>query len=228
MKYVFITGGSRGLGRMLCEAFAKEQYGIFLNYVQNEEAALQAKQELESQYSVPVFLMKGDVSDPCQVKTMFDTVQGITKQIDVLILNAGIDHVCEIPEKSYESFMRVLSVNLVGNFLMTQTFGMAMEEQKYGTIIYINSDNAIDQNDPVTLEYDVSKAGLLMLAKDYAQYFQYVKVHTVAPGWMDTQMNVIPEDIKKEISFVDLETVCQTVLETLISKETGNVVVVRK
>ena len=116
---------------------------------------------------------------------------------------------------------------MLSNFLLTQKFGLEMESNGHGTIIYINSDNVIDSNDFVTLEYDVSKAGLLMLAKDYAKYFKNVRIHTIAPGWMDTSMNDIPGEIKDEFSFVPTSDVAKLVLKQVNVKESGNVVVIR-
>ena len=164
---VLITGGTRGLGREIANFFAHNSYELYLNYFSNEKEAIKTKKEIESTYKVNVSLLKGDISD----EKFIDYLNNNINDLDVLVCNAGIDNVCEVEEKNYQSFKRVLEVNLIANFLLTQKLGMKMEESGKGTIIYINSDNVIDQNDPVTLEYDVSKAGLLMLAKDYAAYF---------------------------------------------------------
>ena len=222
MKKVLITGGTRGLGKEIAKVFALDGYEIYLNYFDNDEEAFKTKNEL-FEYGVNVLLIKGDISDERFVDYLFNKIGNL----DVLVCNAGIDNVCDIKDKNYASFKRVLEVNLFANFLLTQKFGLQMESNGYGVIIYINSDNVIDKNDDVTLEYDVSKSGLLMLAKDYAKYFKNVKIHTIAPGWMDTSMNDIPDEIKDEFSFVPTSDVAKLVLKQVNVKESGNVVVIR-
>lgn len=221
MKKVLITGGTRGLGKDIAKIFAENGYEIYLNYFNNDDEALKTKKEILAEYQVEVKLLKGDISKE-EVINSFKI-----NNLDVLVCNAGIDNVCDIEDKTYESFKRVIEVNLLSNFLLTQKFGLEMESNGHGTIIYINSDNVIDSNDFVTLEYDVSKAGLLMLAKDYAKYFKNVKIHTIAPGWMDTRMNDIPDEVKDEFSFVPTTEVAKLVLKQVNVKESGNVEVIR-
>lgn len=221
MKKVLITGGTRGLGKDIAKIFAENGYEIYLNYFNNDDEALKTKKEIFAEYQVEVKLLKGDISKE-EVINSFKI-----NNLDVLVCNAGIDNVCDIEDKTYESFKRVIEVNLLSNFLLTQKFGLEMESNGHGTIIYINSDNVIDSNDFVTLEYDVSKAGLLMLAKDYAKYFKNVKIHTIAPGWMDTRMNDIPDEVKDEFSFVPTREVAKLVLKQVNVKESGNVEVIR-
>ena len=220
---VFITGGTRGLGKEIAQIFAKNNAEIYLNYYENDKEAINTKRFLEQTYHCQINLLKGDISKE-------ETIKEFTKiltNLDVLICNAGIDKPSSIPEKTIQSFKRIIDVNLTANFLLTQYLGLQMEKQQKGCIIYINSDNALDKFDSVTLEYDVSKSGLLMLAKDYAKYFKYVKIHTIMPGWLNTDMNNLTADIKQMISFVDIKKVAQKVYEEVKNKQTGNVEVIR-
>ncbi len=222
-KYVLITGASRGLGKKLAYFFAKKNYGLLLNYVKSDDLALKMKEDIIKTYNIPVHLLKYDLEKEEEIEALFKEVCDLHIIPDVLILNAGIDHVCEIKDKTYQSFLKILKVNLLSNFLLTQLFGPLMEENKKNCIIYINSDNVIDAFDPVTLEYDVSKSGLLMLANDYAKYFQHLKIHTIAPGFMDTSMNDEFALEKDLIPFVSIEHVCEVVYEQVLKKQTGNI-----
>ncbi len=223
MKKVLITGGTRGLGKAISMLFAKEGYKLYLNYYADDDAAFSLKKDLETLYHSDVTLLKGDIASEKFVDELFLKV-GL---VDVLICNAGIDNVCDIECKTYASFKRVMDVNLFANYLLTFKFGMAMEKHGSGVIIYINSDNVIDKNDPVSLEYDISKAGLLMLANDFAKYFENVFIHTIAPGWMDTNMNDIPLCLKDEFKFVSCDEVALLVLKQVSSLKSGNVEVIR-
>lgn len=226
MKNVFITGASGGLGKSLAIYFASKGYSLCLHGFANYDALTILKEEIEVKYHVKVNLFKCDLNDPLNVYTMFEEFKKLNITIDTLILNAGIDNVCEVKDKTYESFMRVLNVNLISNFIMMQTFGFLMNETG-GNICFINSDNAIDQNDDVTLEYDVSKSGLLMLAKDYQKAYSNLKIFSICPGFMDTGMADMPSDIKKLISFVSIDKVVECIYEMVSTDKKEDVVVIR-
>ena len=131
-----------------------------------------------------------------------------------------IENNSELEEKNPETFLKVFSLNTLAPFLLMKMFGKEIN-QNYGSIINISSDNTLGKNDPRTMEYDVSKAGLNMLTKDFALELPHVHVNAIAFGWLDTKMNDIPEDIKKYIKFVPLEKATKEILTFLDSKETG-------
>jgi 3-oxoacyl-[acyl-carrier protein] reductase len=86
--------------------------------------------------------------------------------------------------------MKTLDINLVAPFLLCKKIGPKMVDNKYGIIINISSTNGIDTPYIESIDYDASKAGLISLSKNLANYFApYVRVNTICPGWVNTEMN---------------------------------------
>ena len=110
--------------------------------------------------------------------------------------------------KSKDEFMKVVSVNLLGTFLMSKAFGKNMFERKSGSIINISSNNGIDSYYKESIDYDASKAGVINMGHNLANiYSPYVRVNTVCPGWIDTPMNesINPSFKEKEINKILLK-----------------------
>lgn len=107
--------------------------------------------------------------------------------IDIIINNAGISLDSEVDAKNKETFQKILDVNLIGTFLVCKYGHKIM---KKGSIINISSTNGIDTYYPYGLDYDASKAGVISLTKNLAiEYAPNIRVNTVAPGWINTEMN---------------------------------------
>jgi len=223
MKTVFITGANGGLGYHLAEYLVKKDYFLILNYHVHKENLL----ILQSMYPSNTFLIQGDVSDEQQVYAMKKKCDDQGLKVDVLINNAGIDHVSEMNAKNTETFMRVWKVNTLGPFLMSKVFGEDINSRK-GSIINITSDNTFGANDSVTMEYDASKAALNMLTYDFAKLYDDAYVNGIAFGWLDTAMNDFSSDMKKFIDFVPMEKAVKAIEDLFTSRETGKIEVIQK
>ena len=189
-KVCLVTGGSRGIGKATVIEYAKNGYDVVINYVSDELAANFLKEEVEREYKVKALTIKCDVSNETDVKNMVNEVISTFGKIDVLVNNAGIAIDTVFEDKTKENFMRTLEVNLVGTFLVSKEAGKFMLNAKSGSIINVSSTNGIDTIYPESLDYDASKAGVISLTKNLAvAYHPYVRVNTVAPGWVYTDMN---------------------------------------
>lgn len=199
-KVAFITGGSRGIGKAISERFAKEGYNIVINFKENINRAEKLKIKLESKYNVEVMLVKADLSDENSIIQMVDKIIDKYKKIDVLVNNAGIVIDKEFDERTVKDWTATIKVNLIAPFLLTKLIGSKMFEEKSGTIINISSTNGINTYYPSSVDYDASKSGLISLTYDSAvQYAPYVRVNCVAPGWVNTEMNMdLEEDFVKD------------------------------
>lgn len=200
-KVVLVTGGSRGIGKATIIEFAKKGYNVVINYLNSKQEALELKKIVEDNYHVQVLVIKADVSNEEDIKKMVDEIILEFGHIDCLVNNAGIAIDTIFEDKTKENFLKILNTNLIGPFLVSKEVGKYMLKEKKGSIINISSTNGIDTIYPESLDYDASKAGLISLTKNLAiQYAPYIRVNSVAPGWVLTDMNrELDEDfIKKE------------------------------
>ncbi len=189
-KVVLITGASRGIGKSIAQEFASKGYNVVINYLTSKENALELQKEIESKYHVKALTIKADVADEKEVLNMVDAVIAEFGFIDVLVNNAAIAIDTIFEDKNKENFLKILNTNLIGPFLVSKEVAKYMLARKKGSIINISSTNGIDTIYPESLDYDASKAGLISLTKNLAiEYAPYIRVNSVAPGWVVTDMN---------------------------------------
>lgn len=199
-KTVIVTGGSRGIGAATVRYFAKNNYNVVINYVSNDEAAENLKNEIENNYNVEVLTIKANVKEENEVKELVNKVINKFGNIDCLINNAGIAIDSTLEDKTVENFQEILNVNLIGTFLMCKYVGEVMLKQGQGSIVNISSTNGIDSFYSYSMDYDASKAGVISLSHNFANlYAPTIRVNTIAPGWVNTEMNQeLDDEYKKE------------------------------
>lgn len=187
---VIVTGGSRGIGAAISERFAKEGYNVVINYVNNDERAILLKEKLENKYNADILLVKADISKEEDVKNLINKTIENFKYINCIINNAAIAIDKPFLDKTPEEFRKTLDVNLVGPFMLSKHAYNYLINASNASIINISSTNGIDTMYPESIDYDASKAGLISLTKNLASaYAPRVRVNSVAPGWVKTEMN---------------------------------------
>lgn len=199
-KSVLITGSASGIGKEIARVLAKE-YDVILHYNNGYESAKLLKEELDKKYNSDYLMVKCDLSKEDEIDNMLNTIYKRYNSIDILINNAGIAIDTLFEDKTKDNFMKTLDINLIAPFLLCKKIGSKMKENKYGVIINISSTNGIDTPYIESLDYDASKAGLISLSKNIANYLApYVRVNTICPGWVNTEMNKELDNdfIKKE------------------------------
>ena len=188
-KTVLITGSSSGIGKEIAKVLAKD-YDVILHYNNGYESAKLLKEEFDKKYNRDYLMVKCDLSKEVEIDNMLNTIYKRYNSIDILINNAGIAIDTLFEDKTKDNFMKTLDINLIAPFLLCKKIGPKMKENKYGVIINISSTNGIDTSYIESLDYDASKAGLISLSKNLANYFApYVRVNTICPGWVNTEMN---------------------------------------
>ena len=188
-KVVLITGTSSGIGKEIAKLLAKD-YEVILHYNNNYSEVIKLKKELDSLYKKELLIVKCNLTKEEEIDDMLNIIYKKYKKIDILINNAGIAIDTLFEDKTKDNFMKVLDTNLIAPFLLCKKIGPKMKENKYGVIINISSTNGIDTPYVESLDYDASKAGLISLSYNIANYFSpYVRVNTICPGWIDTNMN---------------------------------------
>jgi Dehydrogenases with different specificities (related to short-chain alcohol dehydrogenases) len=228
-KVALITGANKGIGAAIAKKFASENYDIIIDYKEEDELAIQVKENLEKEYNVKILTIKSDISIEKEVKKMVDMIIKEFGTIDVLVNNAGIAIDKEFSERTLEDFEETFKTNVFGTFLVSKYVSEIMLKNKKGKIINISSTNGIDTLYPTSIDYDASKAAVISLTKNMAiEFAPYINVNSVAPGWVDTDMNKeLPKDFLEEEKekillkrFAALEEVAGTVY-FLTTKEAG-------
>ncbi len=197
-KVAFVTGASRGIGASIAKELAKNGFCVAINYQVREEDAIQVKTWIENHTPMQAILIPGDISKEDVVKQMIEETEQELGPIDLLVNNAAIAIDTLVEEKRVEDFKRILEVNLLGTFLCCKYIGERMKERKQGNIINISSTNGIDTGYPEGMDYDASKAGVISLTQNFAKELApFVRVNSVAPGWVLTDMNETLEESYK-------------------------------
>ena len=138
-------------------------------------------------FNVKTLVIKCDIKNEEEVKNMIEEIINKFNKIDVLVNNAAIELNSDFFDKDSISFNKVLNTNLIGTFLVSKYASIYMLKEKEGSIINITSNNAINKNDPNTLEYDASKAGIISLTHNLAKQLKpYITVNAISPGWVET------------------------------------------
>lgn len=203
-----ITGASRGIGRAIATTLAMDGYSVLINYNHSKSLAEELAKELANKFKVEAVAFKADISKENEVAEMVSFAIERFKKIDVLINNAGVAYDLAFAERTVGLFKKTFEINLFGAFYISQLVGLHMQNNKFGKIVNISSNNAINCFYPTSIDYDASKAALISLTKNLAiEFSPYINVNAVAPGWIDTDMNkdVLTDDV------VELE--CQRILK---------------
>ena len=188
-KTVLVTGSSSGIGKEIARILAKD-YDVILHYNSNENSTKLLKEELDKEYNRDYLMVKCDLSKEDEIDNMLDIIYTKYNNIDILINNAGIAIDTLFEDKTKDNFMKTLDINLIAPFLLCKKIGAKMVENRWGVKRNISSTNGIDTPYIESIDYDASKAGLISLSKNLANYFApYVRVNTICPGWVNTEMN---------------------------------------
>ena len=195
-----VTGGSRGIGRAVCVALAKQGCNVVVNYCHGEAAAAETA-ALCKELGVEAVTVQADVSTAEGCKKLFEEAVNAFGRVDILVNNAGVTRDNLILRLSEEDFDTVLNANLKGAFLCCKEAARRMVRQRYGRIVNLSSVVGLRGNAGQT-NYSASKAGLIGLTKSLAKELasRNVTVNAVAPGFIATDMTAaLPEAVRTEM-----------------------------
>ena len=197
-KIVLVTGASRGIGKAIALAFAKEGATVVVNYAGNQQAAEDTLAQIQA-LGADGMLYQCDVSDFSAAETMVKDVKEKYGAIDVLVNNAGITRDGLLMRMKEADWDAVMNTNLKGVFNCTKAATKFMMKQKSGSIINISSVVGLMGNAGQT-NYAAAKAGIIGFTKAAAKEFasRGIRVNAIAPGFIETEMtDVLPESVKE-------------------------------
>ena len=213
-KVAIVTGASRGIGACVAAGLAEDGYTVALTARSkqslDEVAAVIKDNASGSRPEILTFAL--DVQDHAAVEKMVSSVVSSNQRIDLLFNNAGLGQEGSV-DLSHEEFDRVLSVNLKGAFNFLKAVVPIMKKQGEGTIINVAS-RAGKIGFANSGAYAASKFGLVGLSESlYRELCPLgIKVSTLCPSWVDTEMTkdapvpheemLVPDDLLKTVRWL--------------------------
>ena len=199
-KTAVVTGGSRGIGRAICEELARGGANVVLCYAGRAEAAQETVTACKD-LGAKTLAVQCNVADEAQVKALMDAAVKEFGRIDILVNNAGVTRDGLVMMMKEADFDAVIDTNLKGTFLCMKAVSRIMMKQRYGRIVNLSSVTGLMGNMGQT-NYAAAKAGILGMTKSYAREVasRGITVNAVAPGFIDTDMTeAMPEGAKDKI-----------------------------
>ena len=198
MSVALVTGGSRGIGRVIAEHLAKSGINVAICYSGNENAA-QETIEACKKHGVQAMYVKADVSNANDVTEMFNQIKELMGPVEILVNNAGITRDGLLLRMSEADYDAVLDTNLKGTFLCTKAAIKDMMKARNGRIINMTSIVGV-QGNAGQANYSASKAGVIGFTKSVAREYgsKGITVNAVAPGFIQTAMtDQLPDNVKE-------------------------------
>jgi 3-oxoacyl-[acyl-carrier protein] reductase len=200
-KVCIITGSSRGIGKGIATAFAKEGAKIVLNYRSQEHAARETANEIVKMCRTDLEVVQADVSKEKDVVEMVKKTKERFGTVDVLVNNAGVHNDSVIWKMEKNVWSEVISTNLTGVFLCTKHVLPVMREKGWGRIVNISS--VVGQIGLFgASNYAASKSGLFGFTKAVAKEVanRNITVNCVAFGYIEAGMNLrLSEEIRQKV-----------------------------
>jgi 3-oxoacyl-[acyl-carrier protein] reductase len=187
-RKTLITGGSRGIGRAAAVLFAKAGSDVALSYLNLKGAAERVKKEIRK-IGRECLIFKADVSHQKEVSLMAEETMKKWKRLDVLVNNAGIWTYGEMGAMSEKVWEETMEINLSSVFYTCNAVIPYMKAEKRGSIINVSSTAAV-RGEAFHSHYAASKGAVVSLSKSLAVELApfNIRVNSVAPGWVDTDM----------------------------------------
>jgi 3-oxoacyl-[acyl-carrier protein] reductase len=187
-RVAIVTGGARGIGRATVLRLAEAGADVVINYARNEEAAEEVAR-LAREFGVRALPLRSDVSEVDQAAAMVEKTVEQFGKIDLLVANAGIWEGAPVEELSEDVWDRVIDANLKGTWASCRAVVPFMKRQGSGGIVIVSS-TAGQRGEAGYSNYAASKGGQISFTKALAsELAPGIRVNSVAPGWVDTDLN---------------------------------------
>jgi acetoacetyl-CoA reductase len=194
-RVALVTGGTRGIGRAICERLKADGMLVAAGYSGNAEAAEACARELD------IMVVKGNVGNYADCLHAAQAVEKQLGPIEVLVNNAGITRDAMFHKMTPQQWNEVINTNLNSLFNMTQPIWGGMRDRSFGRVICISSING-QKGQMGQTNYSAAKAGMIGFTKALAleNARKGVTVNCIAPGYIDTEMvQAVPEKVLEGI-----------------------------
>ena len=192
-KAMFITGGSRGIGRAVALLAAEAGWDVAISYRSDRDAAEQTCQEIE-QFNVRTLAVQGDVASAQQVERMFEAVQETFGTLHSVIVNAGIvGPASALADMSIERIDNLIKTNVLGALYTARLAAQALKggQDHSASLVFVSSAAARLGSPHEYVDYAASKGALdtltIGLSKELAA--QNIRVNAVRPGLIETDIH---------------------------------------
>jgi 3-oxoacyl-[acyl-carrier protein] reductase len=186
-RSVLVTGGNRGIGAAIAQAFLDNGDQVAVTYRSGEPPA--------------GFLgVKCDVTDAGQVEAAFTEIEAAHGPVEVLVANAGVTRDTLVLRMTDDDWNAVIETNLTGSFRVAKRAAKGMLRQRKGRIVFISSVVGL-LGSPGQVNYAASKAGLVGMARSLARELgsRGITANVVAPGFIETDMTAaLPEATQQD------------------------------
>jgi 3-oxoacyl-[acyl-carrier protein] reductase len=182
---VLVTGGNRGIGRAIAQAFADAGDDVAITYRSGEPPA-------------GFLAVKCDITDAGAVEAAFDEIEAAQGPVEVLVANAGITRDTLLLRMSEDDWSSVIETNLTGTFRTVKRASKGMLRLRRGRIVLISSVVGL-LGSAGQVNYAASKSGLVGMARSIARELgsRAITANVIAPGFVETDMTDVLSDEKK-------------------------------
>lgn len=216
-----ITGSTSGIGLGVATAFAAEGWNVMLNGFGDAGEIETIRTELEAKYGVRVLYNGADMTKPEEIRNLIAEAETAFGQIDVLVNNAGIQHVAPVEDFPEAKWDAIIAINLTSAFHTTKAAFAGMKNRKFGRIINIASAHGLVAS-PFKSAYVSAKHGIVGFTKTIAlEGAEHgVTCNAICPGYVKTPLveKQIP-DTAKARNMTEKEVVQKVILEAQPTKE---------
>jgi 3-oxoacyl-[acyl-carrier protein] reductase len=187
-KVALITGGSRGIGAACVKLFSQANSNVAFTYVSAAAEAVKLEKEFGGRVKVKAY--KVDMSSEEQINSCVADVVKEFGKIDILVHNAGIWNDGTLDQMTLQHWEQLIKINLTSNFVLAKAVTPHMIKNNFGRIINVSS-TAAQRGEAFHSHYAASKGGMVSFTKSLAVELasHNITTNSVAPGWVDTQMN---------------------------------------
>ncbi len=188
-KVAVITGSTSGIGLEIARALAHQGCNIVLNGLGSEEQIDKLRRDIADTYGVRVEYQGADMRYPEQIEAMVKATVDRFGKIDIVVNNAGIQHVAPVEEFSNDAWDTVLAVNLSSVFHSIKAVTPLMKQQGWGRIVNVASIHGMVAS-PYKSAYVAAKHGVLGLTKTVALELAETGItcNAVCPGYVLTPL----------------------------------------